>query len=387
MIPTKKLVMIPGPVPVSESVLQHLGSQTLAHSDPAFIAGFQKLLKELREMVNCSGIAFLVAGSGTMGMEMAIANIAGDRDRVLICSNGHFGDRYISICKNRDINISTIKAKWGASVTPEEIDKELSERDYEIVVVTHVETSTGVELPLKEIAEMMKARHPEVLLLVDGVAAGGGIEVDMKWGIDVYFTCTQKAFCCVPGMAIIWANDRALEKRALMGSIRESYIDFARWIPVMVDTKQYWGTPAVNNIAALEESVRIMLKEGLPERYERHRAESELIRQALASMGFRTMAEKGLCAPTLSVFLYPDDMPVSDTVFREMCGLEGIVLAGCLGEFAGKGFRMGHMGNLDKHMLISAIAAIERAALATGLKIEPGKALAVMQKGLAGKQF
>ncbi|MEA4872498.1 MAG: aminotransferase, partial [Synergistaceae bacterium] len=106
MIPTKKLVMIPGPVPVSPSVLQKLGSEVKAHTDPDFIAEFQSLLSELRSIANCDGMAFLVAGSGTMGMEMAIANIAGEKDKVLVCSNGHFGDRYISICKNRGLDIT-----------------------------------------------------------------------------------------------------------------------------------------------------------------------------------------------------------------------------------------------------------------------------------------
>jgi aspartate aminotransferase-like enzyme len=207
----------------------------------------------------------------------------------------------------------------------------------------------------------------------------------MSWGIDVYFTCTQKAFCCVPGMAIIWAGQRALKKREKMETIRESYIDFARWIPVMNDTKKYWGTPAVNNIAALNESVRIMLEEGLEERYRRHREHAGLITEAMKAMGFRILADEGYRAPTLSIFLYPERMPVDDAAFRAACAEEGALVAGCLGEYAGKGFRMGHMGNLDKHMLISGLAAIERAAISCGLEIKPGEALAVMQLGLAGK--
>ena len=385
MIPTKKLVMIPGPVPVSPSVLQKLGSEVKAHTDPEFVAEFQNLLSELRSMMNCDGIAFVVAGSGTMGMEMAIANIAGEKDKILVCSNGHFGDRYISICKNRGLDVATLEAEWGKSVTPEEVDRKLSEGGYAAAVVTHVETSTGAELPLEKMAQMMKEKHPEVLFVVDGVASGGGVEVDMSWGIDVYFTCTQKAFCCVPGMAIIWAGQRALKKREKMETIRESYIDFARWIPVMNDTKKYWGTPAVNNIAALNESVRIMLEEGLEERYRRHREHAGLITEAMKAMGFRILADEGYRAPTLSIFLYPERMPVDDAAFRAACAEEGALVAGCLGEYAGKGFRMGHMGNLDKHMLISGLAAIERAAISCGLEIKPGEALAVMQLGLAGK--
>lgn len=200
MFSTKKLVMVPGPVPVSASVLQHLGSETLAHSDPAFVVGFQKLLAELRKMVDCTGLAFLLSGSGTMGMEMAIANVTEEGDKVLVCSNGYFGDRYISICEKRGLRVKSIRAGWGASVTPEEVDMELSDGDYKAVVMTHVETSTGAELPLRAMAEMMQSRHPEIIFVVDGVAAGGGIEVNMKWGIDVYFTSTQEAFCCVPAI-------------------------------------------------------------------------------------------------------------------------------------------------------------------------------------------
>ncbi|MDD4160296.1 MAG: alanine--glyoxylate aminotransferase family protein [Synergistaceae bacterium] len=385
MIPAKKLVMIPGPVPVSLSVLQKLGSEVKAHTDPEFVAEFQSLLSELRSITNCDGIAFLVAGSGTMGMEMAIANIADEKDKVLVCSNGHFGDRYISICRNRGLDITTMEAEWGKSVTPEEVDRELSKGGYTVAVMTHVETSTGVELHLEKMAEMMKERHPDVLFVVDGVAAGGGVKADMAWGIDVYFTCTQKAFCCVPGMAIVWAGQRALKKREELKSIRESYVDYARWIPVMTDTKKYWGTPAVNNISALKESVRIMLEEGLEERYRRHRNHAALIVEAMAALGFRTLAEDDLRSPTLSIFLYPENMPVEDLSFRESCADEGALLAACLGEYAGKGFRMGHMGNIDKHMLISAIAAIERAAISCGLDVKPGAALAVMQLGLAGK--
>lgn len=385
MIPTKKLVMIPGPVPVSSSVLQKLGSEVKAHTDPDFIAEFQSLLSELRSIMNCDGIAFLLAGSGTMGMEMAIANIAGERDKVLVCSNGHFGDRYISICKNRGLEITTKEAEWGRSVTSEEVDRELTKGGYTVAVVTHVETSTGVELPLKEMARMMKERHPEVLFVVDGVAGGGGVEVDMAWGIDVYFTCTQKAFCSVPGMAIVWAGQRALKKREDIELIRESYIDYERWIPVMTDTSKYWGTPAVNNISALNESVRIMMEEGLEERYRRHRVHAGLVVEAMSAMGFRTLAEKKYRSATLSVFLYPENMPVDDASFRAACADEGAFLAGCLGEYVGKGFRMGHMGNLDKHMLISGIAAIERATISCRLDVKPGAALAVMQLGLAGK--
>lgn len=383
MIPTKKIVMVPGPVPVSGSVLHNLGREAQSHTDPLFTNAFQELLSDLREMVGCDGIAFAMAGSGTMGMEMAVANVISKNDRVLICSNGFFGDRYVSICEKRGYDTDVIQAEWNRPVTVEDVDKKLAAENYSVLIMTHVETSTGAMIQLEAIAKMLREKYPRLLFIVDGVAACGGAMVDMAWGIDVYFTCTQKAMGSVPGMTIVWANKRALAKRESLGSIPESYVDFDRWVPVMTDTKRYWGTPAVNNIWALKEAMRIIREEGYEERCRRHAADAALIADAMGAIGFKTACRGEFRAPTLSVFIYPADMPAEDAKFRDAVAKEGGIVAGCLGDLLGKGFRMGHMANLDKHMLLCYVGAVERACLRCGLKIQPGAALAVMQKGLA----
>lgn len=385
MISTRNMVMVPGPVQVSGSVLQALARETLSHADPAFTGAFQALLADLRALLRCDGIAFVVAGSGTMGMEMAIANLVSREDKVLLCTNGFFGDRYVSICEKRGYDLDVRRAVWGCSITAAEVDAALTEGGHSVLVMTHVETSTGAMIELEAIAKMLRARHPEVIFIVDGVAACGGAMVDMTWGVDAYVTCSQKALGSVPGMALLWANKRALAKRQAMGAIPESYVDFDRWIPVMQDTKKYWGTPAVNSIQALKEAVRLVLEEGHEERCRRHAEDAALIGEAMAAIGFKTACDGVFRAPTLSVFLYPGDMPVGDAEFREAVLREGALVAGCLGDFAGKGFRMGHMANLDKHMLLSAVGAVERACLRCGMGTEPGAALAVMQKGLAAR--
>lgn len=385
MIQTKKLLMIPGPVPVNDSVLHTLGREAMAHTDPRFTSAFQSLLADLRQLVKCDGIAFLIAGSGTMGMEMAAVNAVSPGDKILLCSNGYFGDRYASICEKRGYSADVRRAPWGGSITTGEVDRALTEGGHSVLIMTHVETSTGAMIQLEATAKMLRQKHPDVLFIVDGVAACGGAMVDMTWGIDVYFTCTQKALGSVPGMTVVWAGGRALEKRRNMGAIPESYIDFDRWIPVMRDTRQYWGTPAVNNIWALKEALRLIMEEGHEARCRRHAEDAALISGAMRAIGFKTACEGEFRAPTLSVFLYPEDMPADDAGFRDAVAVEGGVVAGCLGAFAGKGFRMGHMANLDKHMLISGVAAIERASLRCGLKVQAGAALAVMQKGLAAR--
>jgi len=170
-----------------------------------------------------------------------------------------------------------------------------------------------------------------------------------------------------------------------LGTIPESYFDFEKWIPIMNDPSKYWGTPAVNMVWALKEGVRIMLEEGLEERYARHTRQAAIFAAAMEAIGFKIAAAKENRASTLSVFLYPDGSGLDDMAFRTKLAEEGVQAAGCLGDFAGKGFRLGHMGNINKHTLVGTIASVERACVKCGYKIDLGKGLAALQAGLASE--
>lgn len=383
MIKTPKLLMIPGPTPVVRSIQDQMARETVAFGDAGFIADYKGLVADLKAMWRCDGETFVIAGSGTMAMEMAVANITKRDDNILVCSHGFFGDRFIEMASRKGLNVDVLKAAWGTVYTPEQIDAELSKKKYTAITITHVDTSTGVLAPLKAVCDMLKKKHPEVLLIVDAVAAAGGAESWMDWGIDILFSCSQKAFGVAPGLAMLWASKRAVEKRKALGTIPESYIDFEKWIPVMNDPSKYWGTPAVNMVWALKEGTRIIQEEGLEERYSRHERQAAYFVSAMEALGFKVAAEKGHRAPTLSVFLYPENSGLQDLEFRTKLAEEGVQSAGCLGDFAGKGFRLGHMGNIDKHTLVGTIASVERACLKCGFKIQPGKGLAVLQEALA----
>lgn len=380
MLKPQKLVMIPGPTPVMRSIQDQMGRETVAFGDPCFIEDFKNVIKDLCELWQCSGQAFVIAGSGTLAMEMAVANVSKPGDKALVCSNGFFGDRFAEICKKRGLNVEVIKARWGSSVTPEEVKEKLSKEKYDLVTVTHVETSTGVMAPIWEIGKVVQDHG--AIFVVDGVAASGGAEeyVD-PMGIDVLISCSQKAFGVAPGLALLWASKKALDKRKSLGTIIDSYMDFEKWLPVMEDPSKYWGTPPINLIWALKQSLEIMKSEGIKERYDRHVRHAALFDEAISSMGFSILADEGYRAPTLSVYLYPGEFNIDDSKFRSLVAEEGAYIAGCLGDYAGKGFRMGHMGNIDKHILISAVASIERAAMRSGIKLEPGKALGILQRG------
>jgi aspartate aminotransferase-like enzyme len=374
--------MVPGPTPIARSIQEQMSRETIAYNDPRFVSDFDALILDLKNIWRCDGAAFVVAGSGTMAMEMAVSNIAGRGESVLVCSNGFFGDRYVEICSRKGYDLDTIKAPWGESVSVEEIDKRLCQKKFSALIVTHVETSTGVELPLYELAAMTRLKHPDVLLVVDGVASAGAAEFYMDWGVDVMLTCSQKGMGIAPGLGILWASRRAIEKRLSMPPIAESYVDFVKWIPVMKDAKAYWGTPPVNMIWALVEAIRIIKEEGVKERDARHRHFARAVRRAVSALGFKPLAEDGLAAPTVSVFLYPQAAGIKDEKFRSAVYDEGAHIAGCKGDFEGAGFRVGHMGNITASSLVSLTAAIERACVRCGYPIKLGCALAVLQEEL-----
>ena len=375
----KKLVMIPGPTPVVRSIQDQMGRETVAFGDPAFVKDFQGVLADLKEMWGTSGEVFVVAGSGTMAMEMAIANTLKEGDNLLIVSHGFFGDRFIELAKRKGLNVDVISAEWGKIVPVADIEAKLQEKDYQAVTVTHVDTSTAAVAPIEEIGEMMK-KFPDTIYIVDGVASTAGQrEYVDKYNIDILLTGSQKAFGVAPGLMMLWASEKAMERAKSLEPIKEYYVAFDKWLPIMHDTSKYYATPAVNMVWALQESIRIIKEEGLENRYERHGKVAKAMRAAIEAMGFEILADEGNRANTLSCILYPQG--IDDAEFRKILAEEGAVVAGGLGDYAGKMFRLGHMGNVDTLDLTSAISSIERTLYRMGTDVL-GKGTAAFTKEL-----
>ncbi len=351
-----------------------------AFGDPRFVKDYKQVIADLKSLWDTNGQVFVIGGTGTLAMEMAVANTLQEGDNLLVVSHGYFGDRFIEICERKKINVDVIQSQWGKIVPVEEIDKKLGEKEYQAITVSHVDTSTGVVAPVAEIGEMMK-KHPNTIYIVDGVCATAAEDEKLNaMNIDVLLTGTQKAFGVCPGLAIVWANEKALERRKSLGSIRDYYVDFEKWIPVMNDPSKYFATPPVNLIWALQESLRLIKEEGIEERYNRHKKHAKATQAALESLGFGILAEKGHRAVTLSNVLYMDR--VDDGEFRKILAEEGAIVAGGLGEYAGKMFRFGHMGNIDEHYLVSVMSAIERTLVRLGIEFELGLGLRTLLENL-----
>ncbi len=350
--------MIPGPTPVVRSIQDEMGREIQAFGDPRFVRDFGQLIGDLGTMFDCSGQTFVVAGTGTLAMEMAIANTTRRGDSVLIVSHGYFGDRFIDVCERKGLHVDVLQAEWGTIVPVEKIEAALRSKKYAAMTVTHVDTATGVCAPAEEIGRMMK-NFPDTVYILDGVCATGAhLEQVDAMNIDILFTGTQKAFGVCPGLLMLWAGKKALARRKTLGVIPEYYVDFDRWIPVMNDTSKYFATPAINLIWALAEAVRIIKAEGLTARYERHLKNGRAMQAAIEALGFSILAEPAHRAVTLSNVLYPAG--VDDAQFRSFLYEEGVVVGGGLAAYAGKMFRIGHMGNVDENDMTAVLGAIER---------------------------
>ena len=355
----KRMVMIPGPTPVVDSIRAQMARDIMAFGDPRFIADYKGLIDDLGQLLGCNGKTFVIAGTGTLGMEMAIANSTKKDDAVLIVSHGFFGDRFIDLCKNKGLEVDTLQAEWGSTVPLADIEAKLDEKKYAAITVSHVDTATGVAADISAIGKMMK-KFPDTLFIVDGVCSTAAQYENMaEQNIDILFTSSQKAFGVCPGIVVLWANTKAMARRESLGTIPEFYCDFHRWIPVMDDPMKYFSTPAINLIWAMKESVRIIQAEGgIKPRYERHLKHARAIQKAIEALGLTLLAQPGCRAVTLSDILYPEG--IVDLDFRKALIEEGVICAAGLGAYAGKLFRLGHMGNIEVNDIVAVLSTIER---------------------------
>jgi aspartate aminotransferase-like enzyme len=380
---TKRMVMIPGPTPVVASIREQMSREVQAFGDPRFVKDHKEVIGDLGELFGCGGKTFIVPGTGTLAMEMAISNTTRKCGAVLIVSHGFFGDRFVEICERKGLEADVLKSEWGKTIPVGDIEAKLKSKKYAAITVTHVDTSTGVVADIAAIGEMLKG-FPETVFIVDGVCSAGAEYVNLaEMNIDLFFTGSQKAFGVSPGLLMLWANEKTMKRRESLGMIPEYYVDFDKWGPIMDDPAKYFATPAVNLVWALKESVRIMKEEGMKARYERHFKNSRAVHKAFEALGLSLLAEENCRAVTLSNAIYPEGM--DDLTFRKTLMEEGIIVAAGLGAYAGKMFRMGHMGNIDSNDMIAALSVIERTLNRMGKLGEFGKGVGAYMEELCRK--
>ncbi|APR79300.1 Serine--glyoxylate aminotransferase [Minicystis rosea] len=385
----RSLLMIPGPIEFEPEVLRAVGRAAPSHMDPDFVRVFGRALGRMRDVFGApTGQPFVVAGSGTLAMELAVANVIEAGERAVVVNTGYFSDRMGSILERLGARVVHVRAPVGGAPSLEEIEKAVAAEPTKLVTITQVDTSTGVLADVEGVARVARAHG--ALSAVDGVCATGGERFAQDaWGVDVCLTASQKAIGVPPGLALVMASPRALDAwKARKTKVASMYLDWGEWLPIMSGYEKgapaYFATPAVTLIMGLEVSLGQLVAEGMDARFSRHARIAGAFRAAWSALGLRLLPlREDLAANTLSAVCYPDGIDAS-LVARVKA--EGVVIAGGLHpEVKAKYFRVGHMGAVSASDTLATIGAVERALATGGYAFTKGAGLAAAQAVLGAK--
>lgn len=343
----ERLLMVPGPTNLSKKVRETLSQPQLGHTDPDFAKNFSETLQLARKVFrNDKGHQFVFTGTGTVGMEAAVAAAVQPGDRVLVLNTGYFGQRMVDINRCYGADVEELGAAFGFHADPEAVRKKLAGGRFKALYVTHVDTGTTVCNPIADIVK--EAKNAGVMSIVDGVCSVGGIELDFdKMGADLAFAGSQKAIAAPPGAVLIAASKEFLAQlEAKRDKVRTYYANLLRWKGVMDDPRTYFATPAVQLMQALNQALKEVEEEGLEKRWKRHKSNAKIIRDGVEGTKSRLVVEEGYRADTVTgIWTSPGAAPDIQKSLRERYGID---VARGLAENNTKMLRVGHFGNLSE---------------------------------------
>ena len=379
------LLLIPGPTPVPQPVLEALARPTESHSSPATAAALRQIQAGLLEAVGGTGpenLALVLAGSGTLGLEAALTNLLRPGETLLVVNHGYFGDRFAEVGRALGAEVVEVSCPWGKQVEPHRVADALRESGAQVMTVTHVDTATGVVAPFAEYTEI--ARQRGAMMVLDSVAGTGGMPVGMDdLGIDVVVTASQKALGAPPGLALLAISPAALERRRAIGRAQSYFLDWMRWEPPMRDSSgRYFATLPTNLIAAAGVALTLAGSEGWESRFARHRRMGRAVRQALRALGLEPLAQEEVSSATVTAFAVPEG--VTPTALRTEVAREGVAIAGGLAAWSTSAGRIGHMGAAGLPELLRGVAALEAALARLGQEVQPGRGVSALLASWVG---
>lgn len=380
----RTLLMIPGPVEFEPAVLAAMGEPTTSHLAPDFIDAFGQSLQDMRQVFESpSGQPLVLAGSGTLAMDCAGANLIELGDKALVVDTGYFSERFTTILQRYGAQVTRVSASPGSRPSLEQVRAALEADSFKLITITHVDTSTGVIAEVEQIAAL--GRKHGVLVVVDGVCSVAGEALNMDaWGVDLALTASQKAIGVPPGLALLMIGPRALEvfnKRTT--PVLNYFADWTNWLPVMqayeARKTSYFGTPPVNLIFALHISLSQILAEGMPQRIARHITISQACKAGIQALGLTQVPLRPeYAAHTLTAPRFPIGVNGADFLARVL--QSGVTLAGgLLPAIRSEYFRIGHMGAVTPSDVLATISAIETALASCGYEFAPNTGVEAAQ--------
>ena len=377
---TERILLGPGPSMIPPRVLSAMGAPMLSHLDPDFVQIMDDVRERLTRLFSADAqtFAFPISGTGTSGMEAAVANTVREGTRAIVIVTGYFGDRLAQMCERYGARVRRLDVEWGRACDPERLRDELRREGADIVGFVHAETSTGVLNPARDLARV--AREHGALTIVDMVTSLGGHPVEFSgWGIDVAYSCTQKCVGAPSGLAPLAISESARPRTV---PCRSFYLDLKLLEDYWVRRK-YHHTMCASLIYALREALMMIEEEGLDARSARHERHHLVLAAGLAGMGLALLPPAGERLWTLNAVSVPPGVDEA-SVRRMLLQTFNVEIGAGLGPLAGKIWRVGLMGaSSTPQTIVLFIGALEAALAAHGWQRTPGAGVAAASAALA----
>jgi len=383
--PPNRILLGPGPSNVHPRVLQAMLSPMLGHLDPDFWPVLDQVRDMLRLVLGTTHNWTLpLSATGTAGMEAAFCNVVEPGDRVVIVVNGFFGERMVDIALRCRADVQRIDVPWGKPVLPELVAQALAAQGHvKAVGVVHAETSTGVLSPLQEIAQVV--HHHDALLIVDAVTSLGGVELCMdEWDLDLCYGASQKCLGAPPGLAPISLGPRAVDVVThRQHPVQSLYLDMVTLEAYWSERRRYHHTAPILMLYALREALRLIMEEGVPQRWQRHAHTAAGLRAGLEALELELFAAPAYRLDPLTTVVVPDKVDAAQ-VQRQLYQHYNIEIGGGLGALQGKIWRIGLMGDSCKASnVLLVLAALEHSLAQQGYADARGVGVAAAQQVFA----
>ncbi len=351
-------LMIPGPTPVPENVLNCMSKHPIGHRSGDFQEIVQKTTEQLKWLHQTTSDVLTITGSGTAAMEAGIINTLSKGDQVVCGVNGKFGERWVKVAKAYGLDVKVVPADWGQPLDPNQFKMILegdTEKKIKAVILTHSETSTGVINDLKAINNEVK-NHGKAISIADCVTSMGACNIPMdQWGIDVIASGSQKGYMIPPGLSFVAMSKRAWEANEV-SDLPKFYLDLKQYLKT-VNKNSNPFTPAINLYFALEASLTMMQKEGLDNIFKRHALHQKATQEGIKAMGLNLFTKEGFGSPAITA-VQPENIDV-ENIRKSIKNDFDILLAGGQDHLKGKIFRIGHLGFVNDRDILSVISALE----------------------------
>lgn len=333
-----KKLFIPGPVTVTEDTLQKMATPMIGHRTKDASNLQRSISDKLRKLMYTENEILLSTSSGSGLMEGAVRSCTQKRAAVFSC--GNFGNRWFKMAVDNNVPADKFEVEWGEPTSAELVDEVLATGKYDLVAVTHNETSTGVMNPVEEIAQVMK-KYPEVIFCIDAISSLGGVKIEVdKLGIDICITSSQKCLGLPPGLSFCSISEKALEA-ARKVKFRGTYFDLLQMYDYLKKKDyQYPSTPSLSHMFALDYQLDKILKEGLENRFSRHLEMANYVRN-WAKDKFALFAQEEFASNTVTCVKNTREISVGD--LNKALGERGYMISNGYGKLKEKTFRIAHM--------------------------------------------